>query len=386
MKLISAGRPWPRRSTWHRRPTWPRRPSLRWAQIAALAFALVLSAYVMVLVRGQGGGVAACVAATAMTLPVAFARRGPLAAAVVLAAAAAANELFFGHLIRCGAALPAIFFVAYLAGRARAGRDRALVLAGVLASAVIQCLYDPRLGAPVIALMAAVSGVFAGAGILVRRRADLVAELRRRSGQLRELREQTAALAVAAERARVTADISGILRERIDEISRLARLAGDAPDCAGASFAAIELAGRATLDSMRDVVGRLRDSPTEPEPGLAELGGLLARATTAATRLSVEGTARPLPASIELTGYRIVEQLLTVLRDEPSAQVDVRLRFAPDCLELRVAGPAAAGGELRPLRSAVQARLALFGGTIDIDDSVGQRAVRVLLPLVTSHV
>ena len=368
-------------------PGWPwhRRAGVRWAEIAAFAFALALSAYVVVLVREQAGGVAASVAATAMTLPVAVARRAPLAAAGILAAAAAANELFFGHLIRCGAALPAVFFVAYLAGRACAGRTRTLVLAGVLVSAAIQCLYDPRLGAPVIALMAAVSSVFAGAGILVRRRAGLVAELRRRTGQLREQREQTAALAVAAERARITADISDVLRERIDEIGRLARPGGDGTDHIDANFAAIELAGRAILDSMRHVVGTLRDAPTEPEPGLAELSRLLTHATTAGTRLSVEGPARPLPASLELTGYRIVEQLLTVLRDEPSAQVDVSLRFAPDCLELRIAGPPAAGCELRQLRSAVQARLALFGGTIDIDDSAGRRAARVRLPLVTSH-
>jgi hypothetical protein len=63
----------------------------------------------------------------------------------------------------------------------------------------------------------------------------------------------------------------------------------------------------------------------------------------------------------------------------------VRLRFAPDCLELRIAGAPAAGCELRQLRSAVQARLALFGGTIDIDDSAGRRTARVRLPLVTSH-
>jgi len=232
-------------------PGWPwhRRAGVRWAEIAAFAFALALSAYVVVLVREQAGGVAASVAATAMTLPVAVARRAPLAAAGILAAAAAANELFFGHLIRCGAALPAVFFVAYLAGRACAGRTRTLVLAGVLVSAAIQCLYDPRLGAPVIALMAAVSSVFAGAGILVRRRAGLVAELRRRTGQLREQREQTAALAVAAERARITADISDVLRERIDEIGRLARPGGDGTDHIDANFAAIELAGRAILDS-----------------------------------------------------------------------------------------------------------------------------------------
>jgi hypothetical protein len=365
--------------------SWHRRAEVRWAEIAAVAFALTLSAYVVVLVREQAGGLAACVAATAMTLPVAFARRAPLAAAGLLAAAAAANELFFGHLFRCGAALPAVFFVAYLAGRARTGRARALVLAAALVAVAIQCWYDPRLGAPEIVLMAAVSGVFAGGGVLVRRRAGLVAELRRRTGQLREQRERITVLAVAAERARITADISGTLRERIDEIGRLAQPGGDDTDDIDARFAAIELAGRAILDSMRHVVGTLRDAPREPEPGLAELGALLTHATTAGTRLSVEGPERPLPASIELTGYRIVEQLLTVLRDEPSALVDVSLRFAPDCLELCVAGPPAAGCELRQLRSTVQARLAIFGGTIDIDDSAGRRAVRVRLPLVTSH-
>jgi hypothetical protein len=373
MMLVSASE-WP----------WRGRPGARWADIAAFAFALALSAYIVVLVRGQGGRAAACAVATAMTLPVAFARRTPLTAAVVLAAAAAANEVFFGSLVRCGPALPAVFFVAYLAGRARAGRARALVLGGVLVSVVIQCLYDPRLGAPVIVLMTAVSGVFAGAGILVRRRAGLVAELRRRTTLLREQRERTAALAVAAERVRITADIS-TLSERIDEIGRLARLVGDETVPVDASFAAIELAGRAVLDSMRQAVGTLRETPTEPEPGLDELGGLLARATTAATRLTVDGPERPLPASIELTGYRIVEQLLTVLSDEPSAQVEVGLRFAADRLELHVAGPPAVGCDLRQLRSAVETRLALFGGTIDIEDSAGRRSSRVLLPLVTSH-
>ena len=98
-----------------------------------------------------------------MTLPVAFARQAPRAAAS-LAAASAANELFLGHLVRCGATLPAVFFVAYLAGlrlrrpRSRAGYRRAW------SRSVIQCLCDPRLGAPEIAVMAAVSGVFAEAG------------------------------------------------------------------------------------------------------------------------------------------------------------------------------------------------------------------------------
>ena len=136
---------------------------------------------------------------------------------------------------------------------------------------------------------------------------------------------------------------------------------------------------------MRQVVGTLRDAPREPEPGLAELGGLLTRATTAGTRLSVEGPARPLPASIELTGYRIVEQLLTVLRDEPSALVDVCAALRPRLPRAVHRRPPGRRRELRQLRSTVQARLAIFGGTIDIEDSAGRRAARVRLPLVTSH-
>jgi hypothetical protein len=156
------------------------RPGWTWRQgagaVSAVASALALTAFMVFLVQRQaGGGVAACVAATAMTLPVAVARRAPLQCAAILAAAAAANELFFGHLIRCGAALPAAFYAAYLAGRACAGRRRTLTLAFVLACVVIQCLYDPQLGRDVIPLMAAVSGVFFGAGLLVRRRSAMVA-------------------------------------------------------------------------------------------------------------------------------------------------------------------------------------------------------------------
>ena len=71
----------------------------------------------------------------------------------------------------------------------------------MLACVVIQCVFDPRLGAPVIPLMAAASGVFFGAGLLVRRRSAMVAQLRRSTEQLRAQRERTARLAVAAERA-----------------------------------------------------------------------------------------------------------------------------------------------------------------------------------------
>ena len=63
--------------------------------------------------------------------------------------------------------------------------------------------------------------------------------------------------------------------------------------------------------------------PGNPSRAWPNWAALLRHATSASTRLTVEGTERPLPASLELTGYRVVEHLLTALLDEPSAQVDV---------------------------------------------------------------
>jgi signal transduction histidine kinase len=367
---------------------WARRPWLgdRVGVIAALA-AVGLSVYVVVLVNGQrGGGVAACFAAIAMTVPIAYARRAPLATSVTVLIATVVNELAFGHLIRCGAALPAAFYLAYVAGNAAIGRIRSGALAAVIAAIVVQCVYDPRLGPAVALAMVPVGLVFFGAGLYVRTRADMVESLRDRTAQIREQREQTALLIVAADRARITAEIHTTLRDHLASIGDLVDAAVDGTAERIASFAAIELTGRKLLDSMRGMVGTLRDASTQPEPGLADLTDLLAGQTTANGRLSIVGAARALPASIELAGYRATEQVLTTLRDDPAASVEVSVHFSTDSLELRVAGSPAASSDLRRALSLARARVALYGGTVDLDDAAGRRTARIRLPLVTNHV
>src|SRR5258708_26709430 len=65
-----------------------------------------------------------------------------------------------------------------------------------------------------------------------------------------------------------------------------------------------ERGGREVLGQMRGVLGTLHENaPSEPQPTLAGLPALLARATTAAARLKIEGTPRTLPAGLELSGY-----------------------------------------------------------------------------------
>ena len=61
-------------------------------------------------------------------------------------------------------------------------------------------------------------------------------------------------------------------------------------DRAQAALIDVENSGRETLARMRDVVGNLRDAPTEPPPGLDQLSDLLRRATCSDARLTIHGT------------------------------------------------------------------------------------------------
>jgi hypothetical protein len=349
--------------------------------VLGVVLATLLTAYLIwLVVPHDGGSVAAGVAAVTMTAPIAFAARAPSAAALTLAAAAAANELFFGHLARCGAALPATFFVAFACGRVLSRRVWP-GLAGTLASIAIQCVFDPRLGASAMALMVPVDIFFFCAGAYVRRRADVVESLRAYTLQLQQQREETARLAVAADRQELTDRLSLTLRQRIEAVAR----AADASDSSHERFATIELYGRETLDGMRELVGSLRDAPTGPQPGLADLAELCARATTAEVTLTLNGQVRPLPASIELSTCRIVEQLLRVLPDQPAARVQLRLDFAIGGLDIAMSGGPNKGGDVHEVQALAGARAALHGGSVVISDRSGQTQARVHLPLVSSN-
>ena len=214
--------------------------------------------------------------------------------------------------------------------------------------------------------------------------------LRERNAELREQREQTAQLAVAADRARVAGDLDEFLRDRITAMAAAAEagreLVTEDPAAAQGAFAEVENSGRATLAQMREVVGTLRQERlTAPQPVLAQLGSLLESATSADARLRVEGSPRVLPAGLELSAYRIVEHLLAALRDEPGARIDVLIRFGPDALELDVAGPVGRNADPAAAFAVVRERVALLGGTLRIDTSPVRWAALVRLPLTADY-
>ena len=361
-----------------------------------IAAAVILSAYAVALTSGvvhtghPHGGVAASIGVLAMTLPVAWCRRWPLAAAGVLAAAAVLNGVLFGPMVRCGAALPAVFLVAFATG---VRYDRARSAAGLLLCAgavAAEGLYDPQIGARGLVVVLPVLSAFFAVGRLVRARTETAKALRVRSAELRWQREQTARLAVMADRARVTADLEGTLHTQIGGIASTAATGLGALDtdhaAARQALASIERDGRAVLGHLRDVLGGLQEpAPSEPQPTLARLSELLGRATTADARLTVDGSPRTLPAGLELSGYRIVEHLLLALQDAPDAAVDVRLRFCPDALELHVSGPPAPAADLRAVLAAARERASLHGGSVDSRLADGVCYAMARLPLISGH-
>jgi hypothetical protein len=356
--------------------------------------AVLLSAYAVALVNlvasaHPHGGVASSAGVLAMTAPVAWRRRWPLGAAAVLAVGAAGNVLLFGSIVRCGAALPAVFLVGFSCG-ARCDRVRSVAGLGLCAVNVsIQCATDPRLGVAQMTLMLPVLAGFYGTGLVARSRSRAASQLQQRSAELRQQRARTAQLAVQADRARMFEGLETTLQAQIGQLASTAAAglgAHDDPAQVGAALESIEHGGRDALRQLRDVLGTLhQDAPSQPQPTLAQLPELLARATTADARLTTEGTPRVLPAGLELSGYRIIEHLLAALADAPGAAVEVCLRFTPEALEMRVSGPPAPGTDPAPALAAASERAGLHGGTVTGRSAGGLRYATARLPLISGH-
>src|ERR1700753_179808 len=118
---------------------------------------------------------------------------------------------------------------------------------------------------------------------------------------------------------------------------------------------------------MREIVGLLRggDAALAPTPSVAHLDALLAQHQPGHTQLTVTGNPRSLPASVELSAYRIVEHLITVLADGVAAPIAVALRFEESALEIHVTGPVSKGAEVKEVVARAKERARLLGGTLE---------------------
>jgi signal transduction histidine kinase len=184
-------------------------------------------------------------------------------------------------------------------------------------------------------------------GEAVRNRRAWAEEVRARVRRAEQDRDREAERRVQQERLRIAREMHDVLAHTLAAISVQAGVAGDvideAPDKARASVQEIRRQSRDAIAELRATVGVLREggtgAPRAPAPGLAELKGLVEMAAGAGVQVevSVAGAARPLPATVDLAAYRIVQESLTnVVRHAHASAASVSVRYDSEAVVLEV--------------------------------------------------
>jgi len=221
----------------------------------------------------------------------------------------------------------------------------------------------------------------------------LRAQYHRYAEALAAQQEREADVLVANERLRIARELHDVVAHSMSVITvqaDMGRLVFDRkPAAAAAALGVIETTGRDALAELRRMLGVLRDndsrSALEPAPGLAGLDGLVARTAAAGVTVDVvvRGTPRPLPAGVDVSAYRIVQEALTnVVKHAGTPTCRVTIVYGPDAVLLTVAddgrgGPPGPGGHgLVGMRE----RAALCGGELRAGPTSGGFEVVARLP------
>jgi signal transduction histidine kinase len=188
-----------------------------------------------------------------------------------------------------------------------------------------------------------------GLGLYSATRRAYLAELRDRAERLERERDQQGALAAAAERARIAREMHDIVAHNLTVMITLsdAAVAASAasPERATEVMRSVSATGRRALADTRRLLGVLRQRPgqdpaenLQPVPDLAQLDQLIEQVRSAGldTTLEIQGAAPDVPAGVQLTVYRLVQEALTNTLKHGGAGVraTVRLQYLPG--ELRV--------------------------------------------------
>jgi hypothetical protein len=318
------------------------------------------------------------------TVPVLWWRRNVIAVTAIALVVMVVHDLLFDWVTRCGAGLPLAFVLAYLGGFAL-DRKRSWISLGLstlLTAAVL--VVDSTTGFEPFVLALPVVLIVFGIGRAVRHRSAMSTELKARTVELQELRDERVALELAGDRVRLSHQLDGLLQERLGQLTAAAESGKDLdPGGAKALFESIESESRATLDGMREIVGLLRggDVALAPAPTVAHLDALLARHTRADSRLTVTGDPRSLPATVELSAYRIVEHLVNVLADQQDSRIEVGVRFEDDALEIRINGPVDRSADFKAAVARAKERAKFLGGSLDVKVSRGHANAVAQLPV-----
>jgi signal transduction histidine kinase len=204
-------------------------------------------------------------------------------------------------------------------------------------------------------------------------------EARERATRAEREREDRARTAVTEERARIARELHDVVGHSVSvmtvQASAVRRLLRPEQQREREALLIVERTGREALAEMRRMVGVLRrpeEAPAlAPQPSLEHLNKLVDQAREAGlpVELRVEGDPQPLPAGVDLTAYRLVQEGLTnALKHARAERAEVLVRYRPGEIEVTVsddgqgAGSGDGGGHgLVGMRE----RVAVYGGVLE---------------------
>src|SRR4051795_10939781 len=155
-------------------------------------------------------------------------------------------------------------------------------------------------------------------GLAVRSLRERQRELASQATELQREREENARRAVLEERVRIARELHDVVAHHFSVMGVQAgaarRVMGRRPDKAEEVLSSIEASSRQAVVELHQLLGFLRraDQPDqlEPQPHLVQLPELVAQAEQGglAVHLSVGGEPRPLPGTLEVSAYRVVQE------------------------------------------------------------------------------
>ena len=316
------------------------------------------------------------------SVPVAWRRRFPLTVLSLTFLALTAHEaLGFPK-----APILGPYFALYSAGAHRELRPSAAVTAIAVGAYYAAYLSEVIRGAvPPLAIVHnfALVIILWGLGASVRKTRKYAAELEDRATRLEREREEKARRAVADERARIARDLHDVVAHHVSvmvvQAGGARRVLKAQPAQARSALESIEATGRQALAEMRRLLGVLRTNgdgarPLEPRPGIDQLESLVAQLADAGltVELAVEGEPRPLPAGVDLSAYRIIQEALTnTLKHAGPARARTVVRYRDSDLEIEVTDNGRGGSDGREEAPGhgqglvgMRERAALFGGEL----------------------
>jgi signal transduction histidine kinase len=339
-------------------------------------------------------------AVVAIVAPLLFRRRFPFGAPITVGVAVGLSAFVDERLVPKDfipflAGCAAVFFVGLL-------RHRLQAITGIVLAIGVEALVayrDPLKNLSAFIATCIVFGLIWTVAFALGRKFEEADEAKKRAAQAEREREERARTAVTEERARIARELHDVVGHSVSvmtvQASAVRRLLRPEQKREREALLIVERTGREALAEMRRMVGVLR-RPEEgpalaPQPSLGHVERLVEQAREAglSVELRVEGDPQPLPAGVDLTAYRLVQEGLTnALKHARAERAQVVVCYGDGDLEVMVsddgrgAGSRDGGGHgLIGMRE----RVAVYGGELEAGPRAeGGYRLRAKLPVVPS--